>query len=149
MILVSACLVGLKCRYDGDTQANEFIIKLVDQGLAHPVCPEQLGGLCTPREPCEIQKKAEGTLVVMTKEGMDCTQAFELGAKRTLAIAHAVGARMAILKAKSPSCGKNQVYDGTFTSTLISGSGLTAQLLMDYGIKVFSEKEELDEALFL
>ncbi len=136
MFLVSACLAGAPCRYDGDSKEEQQIIDLVNRGEAIPVCPEQLGGLPTPRASCEIQG-----VKVMSKEGVDCTAEFELGAERTLAIAKALGITKAILKAKSPSCGCGKVYDGTFTGTLIDGYGRAAELLMKHGIEVLTENE--------
>ncbi|MCK8060114.1 MULTISPECIES: DUF523 domain-containing protein [unclassified Fusibacter] len=142
MIIVSACLAGCECRYDGKGQADERVVELISRGEAHPVCPEQLGGLTTPREPCEI-RLSKGQVTVVTKDGEDRTSEFRLGAERTLAIAKALGATKAILKAKSPSCGRDMVYDGSFSGTLTGGRGLTADLLMKHGIKVLTEKEEL------
>lgn len=139
MYIVSACLVGAKCRYDGESNEIAAIKTLVNEGKAVPVCPEQLGGLTTPRTPAEI---VEGR--VMTKEGKDVTEAFELGAKRTLEIARICECKYAILKAKSPSCGCGQIYNGKFEGTLIKGDGLAAQLLKDQGIQVYTEHSYLE-----
>ena len=135
MILVSACLAGEKCRYDGKDNGREEIIAMVKAGTAIPVCPEVLGGLPTPRIPCE-QIYRDKHLCVMNKEHTDCTEAFNKGARKTLEIAQQVGAKKAILKAKSPSCGKGVIYDGTFTGQLIDGIGITAKLLEENGITV-------------
>lgn len=136
MYLVSACLAGAPCRYDGESKGDQKVIDLVNRGEAIPVCPEQLGGLTTPRVSCEIQGDK-----VMNKEGFDCTAEFELGAERTLAIAQALGVTKAILKAKSPSCGCRKIYDGTFSGTLVDGYGRAAELLMKHGISVCTEED--------
>lgn len=140
MILVSACLVGVNCRYDGKNSCIETIKKLVDQGQALPVCPEVLGGLPTPRPKAEIRPLIHQVKVINEK-GYDVTKAFNTGADKTLAIAKKYGATVAVLKSKSPSCGCHQIYDGTFSGSLIKGSGLTAELLKHNGIKVMNEKE--------
>lgn len=141
MYLVSACLTGINCRYDGKGSKNEFISDLVKQGKAIPVCPEQLGGLSTPRTPCEISICKNCRKKVITKNGQDFTEQFTEGAQKVLAIAKAAGIKKAILKSKSPSCGCGLIYDGTFTRKLIKGNGLTAQMLIDNGIEVHTEKE--------
>lgn len=135
MYLVSACLVGVKCRYDGNDNEIETIKELVNKGQAVPVCPEQLGGLSTPRDPAEIVGDK-----IMTKNGKDVTEAFYLGAERTLAIAKVCGCKKAILKAKSPSCGCGKVYDGTFSGRLVAGEGITAKLLKQEGIEIYTEE---------
>ena len=112
MYIVSACLAGIKCRYDGKDNENNDIIKLVKEGKAIPVCPEVLGGLPIPRVPCEIIEDKSGKLKVINKEGKDCTLEFLQGAQKALAIAEVVGADTAILKSKSPSCGCGKIYDG-------------------------------------
>ena len=137
MYLVSACLAGLKCRYDGKGYENEVITRLINEGKAVPVCPEQLGGLTTPRVPCEIIDDRQGKVV--NKDGVDRTEEFKAGAEKTLAIAKALGVDKAILKSKSPSCGCGRIYDGTFTGTLVEGNGLAAELLIKHGIQVFTE----------
>lgn len=140
MILVSACLVGVHCRYDGKASRNEALYHLYEQGQAIAICPEVLGGLPIPRNSCE-QIKTESGIRVMTQTGEDWTEAFEKGAQASLAICQAAGITEAVLKAKSPSCGCGQVYDGTFSKVLIPGDGLTAGLLKANGIQV---KTELD-----
>lgn len=135
-ILVSMCLAGVPCNYIGEAAPCQEVIDLVDQGRALPVCPEQLGGLTTPRAPAE---KLDNR--VITQDGGDVTAEFAKGAHRTLLIAQQVGAEVAILKSRSPSCGKGTIYDGTHTGTLIPGSGLTAELLMKNGIQVLNEDD--------
>lgn len=139
MILISKCLAGCCCRWDGDTNLVPEIKALVDQGLAVAVCPEVLGGLPTPREPSEIQ----GTSVV-SKTGRDVTENFRIGAERALSIYLENNCSFAVLKAKSPSCGKGLVHNGLFDGGLVTGNGVTAQLFLDHGIKVFTEREWLD-----
>ncbi|MDP4143402.1 MAG: DUF523 domain-containing protein [Bacillota bacterium] len=141
MYIVSACLAGINCRYDAKNSENQFIVDLIKQGKAIPVCPEQLGGLDTPRISCEIVTDEKGNKKVISKQGKDCTKEFTEGAEKTLQIAKIVGAKKAILKAKSPSCGCDLIYDGTFSGKLIEGNGLTAQLLLDNGIEVITEKD--------
>ncbi len=136
MIIVSACLAGYRCRYDGKTVPDDAIVDLVRTGNAIPVCPEMLGGLPCPRVPSE--RTADGERVV-TKEGTDVTEAFRRGADETLRLAQLYGCTRAILKARSPSCGKGTVYDGTFSGTLREGNGVTAELLMKHGITVESK----------
>ncbi|HOK44203.1 MAG TPA: DUF523 domain-containing protein [Thermoclostridium caenicola] len=139
--LVSACLAGENCRYDGKDCRYEAIVELVRQGKAIPVCPEQLGGLPTPRCPSEIVRTKDGTVRVINREGRDCTREFLAGAQKTLELAKAHGVRKAILKSKSPSCGCGQVYDGTFSGKLTKGYGITAKLLMENQIEVCTEND--------
>ncbi len=137
-ILVSACLYGHCCKYDGTSNLlkdkNFQILK--NTGRLIPVCPEQLGGLPTPRIPSEIR---DGK--VFNKEGEDVTAEFELGAEKTLSIARENGVRVAILKQGSPSCGCKKIYDGTFSGNKITGEGVTARKLVENGIPVFDETE--------
>ncbi|HWT74531.1 MAG TPA: DUF523 domain-containing protein [Mobilitalea sp.] len=141
MYLVSACLTGYNCRYDGKNSENNKITELVRQGKAIAVCPEQLGGLPTPRACCEIIANNDGTEKVMTKDGLDLIIEFMDGALKTLEIAKAKGIKRAIFKSKSPSCGCGQIYDGTFSGVLIEGNGLAAELLIKNGIEVLTEKD--------
>ena len=134
MKIVSACLAGINCKYNGKNNSCPKIVKLVKEGKAIPVCAEQLGGLATPRDPAEIQKNK-----VKTKKGKDVTKQFEKGAEEALKIAKMTGCTEAILKEKSPSCGSKEIYDGTFTKTLKKGSGIFAQKLKDAGIAVKNE----------
>ena len=133
--MVSACLAGLHCRYDGRTNHKPEVAELVASGLAVPVCPEELGGLPTPRDPSE----RIGDRVVSC-EGRDVTAEFFAGAEAALYIAEEYGCSAAILKARSPSCGCGRIYDGTFTRTLVEGSGLFAELLLKKGFEVFTEE---------
>lgn len=143
-ILISSCLVGENVTYDGGN--NALHVKILEQwkqeGVLVPLCPEVLGGLSVPRPACEV---IEGTDRVICKSGEDVSVEFAKGAKESLRIAQEEGVCMAILKARSPSCGKDIIYDGTFTSTRVNDSGITCKLLQERGIVVFSE-EELENA---
>lgn len=133
-ILVSMCLLGIPCRYDGKACPNEAVIALGREHTLIPACPEQLGGLSTPRQPAERRGGA-----VITKDGADVTQAYQAGAQAALSLARQLGCDLAVLKERSPSCGKGHIYDGTFTGTLKEGNGVTAGLLLDSGIPVIGE----------
>lgn len=133
--MVSACLAGTPCRYDGRSNLRPEIAALVENGEAVPVCPEVLGGLPTPRTPSERQGDR-----VMSAEGDDVTGAFSAGAEAALYIAEECGCSAAVLKARSPSCGCGRIYDGTFTHTLIDGDGLFAALLRKKGFQLFTEE---------
>lgn len=139
MYIVSACLAGVRCRYDGNDNMCEAVKKLVEEGKAIPVCPEVLGGLSTPRIPCEQILQANGEIKIVNKNGDDCTEAFSIGAQKTLQIAKIVGAQVAILKSKSPSCGCGKIYNGQFNKTLIFGDGLTTKMLKQNGLKIYDE----------
>jgi uncharacterized protein YbbK (DUF523 family) len=134
--LCSACLLGIKCRYDGQSKLNEKVIKLSKKEILIPVCPEQLGGLSTPREASEQRGRK-----VVTKSGKDVTKNFKEGAKQVLKLAKLFGIKEAILKQRSPSCGCGQIYDGTFSGKIIRGNGITAALLKRNGIRVVSEED--------
>lgn len=136
MKIVSACLAGINCNYKGQVSPCPKVIELVRQGKAIPVCPEQLGGLTTPRIPAEIINGK-----VVTKDGKDVTENFQKGADEGLKIAQLVNCEQAILKARSPSCGKCEVYDGTFTKTKVKGNGLFANKLIMANIEVVTEEE--------
>lgn len=136
MKIVSACLAGLLCRYDGKSNTCEAVRLMVERGEAVPVCPEQLAGMTTPRPPAE---SVDGR--VMTIDGQDVTDDFRKGAEEVLRIARTHGCREAILKARSPSCGSGRVYDGTFSKTLVDGDGVTAALLKSHGISVKTEEQ--------
>jgi len=145
MILISSCLAGLSTRYDGKDNFREEFAELLRQGRAVLVCPEQLGGLPTPRPPAEIvggngADVLDGRAKVMTADGTDVTDAFVRGAEQTLLTALTVGARTAVLKESSPSCGGLKIYDGTFTKSKQPGFGVTAALLRRHGIEVYSEE---------
>ena len=139
MILVSACLAGFNCRYNGNHHEDARIVQLVKKGRALPVCPEQLGGLATPRSPAEIT----GDGRVFTEKGEDLTEQFRRGADETLRLCQLYGCKVAILKSLSPSCGSGQIYDGTFKKVTIEGDGLTAKLLKENGIRVWTENEKV------
>ncbi len=137
-VLVSMCLLGINSRYNGCPQVNEAVVELLhreDMTLI-PVCPEQLGGLPTPREPSEQR----GELVI-DASGVDCTEAFTYGAEEVVRLAKLYGCEAALLKERSPSCGSNYVYDGTFSHTQIPGDGVCAGRLKKNGIRVFGESE--------
>ena len=134
-ILVSACLLGSKCRYDGGSKPDARVIALGAEHELVPVCPERLGGLEAPREPSEILGGR-----VFGRDGRDVTAEFELGARRALEAARRSGCGCAILKERSPSCGSSAVYDGSFTGRVVPGAGVTAALLMKNGVRVFSEE---------
>lgn len=133
-ILVSACLLGIKCRYDGSCVLNENIEKLRESYDLVPVCPEIYGGFETPREPCEILKDR-----VLTKLGEDVTKHYYSGAEEVLKLAEFFECKYAVLKERSPSCGPNEIYDGTFSGNIVKGSGIAATMLSDNGITVIGE----------
>ncbi len=135
-ILVSACLLGTPCRYDGKSKPNSEVISLSKEYELVPVCPECLGGLKTPRLPSEIQGDR-----VIRQDGADVTREYKKGAEIALQVAKENGIKIAILKSKSPSCSNKQVYDGTYSRALIDGQGITAKLLIDNGIIVLDENE--------
>ncbi len=139
MYIVSSCLAGINCRYDGRNHLNKDILNLVNKGEAIPLCPEVLGGLETPRIPCEIIGRDEFKKVI-NKNGVDLTSEFLNGANKVLEICKILNINKAILKSKSPSCGCGEIYDGTFSGNLIKGNGLTADLLIKNNIKVYNEK---------
>ncbi len=135
-VIVSACLLGLCCRYDCKITKNENVLSFIKNETVIPVCPEQLGGRPTPRKPVEILNGK-----VIEKNGTDHTDEFLLGAEQTLKIAKLNNIKTAILKSKSPSCGFGKIYDGTFSKTLINGNGITAELLNQNGIEIKNENE--------
>ena len=137
-ILVSACLTGVCCRYDGAGKECPAVAALAEGGeTLIPVCPEQLGGLPTPRTPAEIQKDGR----VVTKDGRDVTGEYLRGAREAVRIARLLRCDTAVLKARSPSCGCGEVYDGTFTGTLTAGWGCAARALRDAGLRVMTEED--------
>lgn len=146
MILVSACLLGINCKYNGKNNYNDKVIEFIKNKKFIPVCPEQLGGLETPRKPSEIILK-NNKKYVYNIENKDVTREFKKGALETLYIAKKFKCQLAILKANSPSCGCGKIYDGSFSSKLVNGNGITAQLLIDNKIKVVSEEDILNENL--
>jgi uncharacterized protein YbbK (DUF523 family) len=135
-ILISACLLGVECRYDGTGKQIDEIDKLQKNHHLIPICPEIYGGLSTPREPSErVGDK------IFTKTGKDVTKNFQKGAEEVLKIAKMFSCSYAILKERSPSCGFGEIYDGTFSGTLISGDGILADLLAQNGITILGESE--------
>lgn len=140
-ILVSACLLGVSCRYDGKSKGHPLAADLLQKYTAIPVCPEILGGLPTPRPPAERQGKG-----VFTGTGTDVTEAYRRGAQEVLRLARLYGCTTAILKERSPACGAGEIYDGSFTHTLTEGYGVAAELLQENGIRVLGESE-LEEFL--
>ena len=141
-ILVSACLCGKDCKWDGGNNRNQKLLDYMEsmKGKAefHEVCPEQMGGLSTPRLASEI--RVEDRRVVNTA-GEDVTKAFELGAELALQVAKENGCTIAILKERSPSCGCHGIYDGTFSKKIVDGMGKAAELLTANGIRVIGESE--------
>jgi uncharacterized protein YbbK (DUF523 family) len=154
-ILISACLLGEKVRYDGNDclQTNQRLQALIMAKKVIAICPEMAGGLPAPRDPAEIQTSKtalnvlEGSAKVITYKGHDVTAQYLKGALAALALAKKHQIRIAILKANSPSCGSKKIYDGTFSGKLIPGMGVTAAILSQHGIEVFDENQ-IDEALW-
>ncbi len=145
MYIISACLCGVNCKYNGENNLSERCMKLFREGKAVLVCPEQLGGLSTPRDPVELNNEASevinGNGKALSNQGEDVTKQFIDGAYETLRIAKELGATKAVLKEGSPSCGSNYIYDGTFSGNKIKGKGITAQVLENEGITVFSDED--------
>lgn len=135
-ILVSACLLGLSCRYNGKAKPNDAVLQLAKAHELVPFCPEIYGGLATPREPSEIRNGR-----VVTSSGADVTSAFEKGAQEALLLAQALGCTCAVLMDRSPSCGSGVIHDGTFTDGLTQGDGITAALLKKHGIRVVNASD--------
>lgn len=135
-LLVLACLLGTPCRYDGKSKADARVQALVGKYEIVPVCPEQLGGLPTPRVPSERRGER-----VVTAGGRDVTEAYRRGAEAALALCQQNGCEAAVLKEKSPSCGCGQIYDGTFSRRLIAGDGVTAEALKAHGITIYGESD--------
>ena len=135
-ILISACLLGARCRYDGASKGHPLVERLAERHTLVPVCPEQLGGLATPRPPAERRGDR-----VVTKDGADVTEAYCRGAEETLRLCRLLGCEAAVLKERSPSCGYGEIYDGTHSGTLTAGDGVTAALLAANGIPVYGESQ--------
>lgn len=153
MILVSACLLGCKTKYNGGSNDNEILMKFNLQREFLPVCPECLGGLPVPHPPAEIfggsgEDVLRGQARVMNKNGEDVTQAFLRGAERVLELIQKHRVCAAVLKERSPSCGVRQIYDGTFSRRKKCGMGVAAALLKEHKIQLYSE-EEVNETLLL
>jgi uncharacterized protein YbbK (DUF523 family) len=137
-ILVSACLLGIYCRYDGRCETDERVMALSEDHVLIPVCPEQLGGLPTPRSAVEL---LDGRAV--TRDGADLTEAFERGVLQVERVARLTGARAAVLQPRSPSCGRDIIYDGTFSGRRIEGDGALTQCLRAQGFLLLVP-DELD-----
>lgn len=145
-MLVSACLLGINCKYNGKNNRNPEVLELSKEVNLIPVCPEQLGGLSTPRDRAEIEggdgrEVVEGKVGVFSEKGKEVTSCFVKGAWETLRIAQLLGVKEALLKSRSPSCGSSYIYDGSFTGNLKEGQGVTAALLKKNGFRVLSEEE--------
>lgn len=130
-VLISACLLGVNCKYSGGNNYTKQVESLKEKYNLIPICPEIYGGLETPREPSEIVDSK-----VLNKKGIDVTYQFKKGAEETLKLAEFYKVKLAILKEKSPSCGFEEIYDGTFSGKLKKGNGITAELLFQNGIKI-------------
>ncbi|WP_038113506.1 DUF523 domain-containing protein [Veillonella montpellierensis] len=135
-LLISACLYGIACRYDGKDNRISHIELLQQRYTLIPCCPEVMGGLPTPRTPAERRGRD-----VITRKGVVVTREFQKGVCQSVQLAKQYGCKVALLKANSPSCGCGFIYDGTFTHTLIAGDGILTEALKDEGIHVFTEKE--------
>ena len=140
-ILVSACLAGVPCRYDARAKPDPALVDAARQGRAVPVCAECLGGLPTPRPPAELvggdgHAVLDGDARVLTANGADVTGAFVAGARAVVDVARRTGASVAVLQARSPSCGRGQVHDGSYAGRLVEGDGVTAAALLDAGVQV-------------
>ncbi|BES64106.1 hypothetical protein SANA_05450 [Gottschalkiaceae bacterium SANA] len=138
-MIVSACLVGCACRYDGKSMPDPLLKAMFEAGDLIAVCPELLGGLDTPRNPAEIV--SEDPVELFTNQGIDVTTAYRSGADQAVAVAKSIDAKLAILKSKSPSCGSKQIYDGSFQRQVISGAGVTTRAMRTAGIEVVNEEE--------
>lgn len=145
--MISACLLGLNSKYNAGSNKLPYIGEIAKKALLIPVCPEQLGGLPTPRPSCEIcggdgRDVLTGRARVCAKSGEDCSAAFIRGGRETLLLAKTLGAEAALLKARSPSCGFGEIYDGTFLGKIKAGAGVTAAILTDNGLPVFTEEDK-------
>ncbi len=143
-IIVSGCLMGCDCRYKGDNCKCDELLALAKNHTLIPVCPEQLGGLATPRDPAEIVGDK-----VISNHGKDVTYEYTKGAQMALYIAKTNNADAVVFKANSPSCGKGIIYDGTFTGNKVAGNGVAAEMFLNSGYKVFNENEIHDLIEFL
>ena len=140
-ILISACLVGENCKYNGGNNLNPQIDALLEKYNLIPFCPEEEGGLPTPRNPSEVKGES-----VFMDNGKDVTENFFKGAKKALMLCLFLKIKIAVLKERSPSCGTHQIHDGSFSGKLIDGMGVTAKMLKENGINVYSE-DEIDKLL--
>src|SRR3989339_74710 len=144
MKLCSACLLGIKCRFDGQSKPNHQVLSILSQETLIPFCPEQLGGLATPRPRCEIKNGSGEDVLhhkaqVVDEQGKDYSPYFLAGAQESLKLAQTLHIDTAIMRKKSPSCGCGLIFDGTFSDTLIPGDGVTTALFKAHGIKVIPE----------
>lgn len=135
-LLISACILGTNCKYNGKNNYNPLVEKLKEKYILIPICPEEMGGLSTPRNPSEVLNDK-----VISSKGDDVTNNFFDGANKALDIAKKENISKALLKEGSPSCGSNYIYDGTFTKTKINGMGITARLLKNNNIEIYTEDE--------
>ena len=135
-LLISACLLGAACRYDGTAKLHPLAEELAKRHQLVPVCPEQLGGLPTPRPPAERRGDR-----VVTAAGEDVTAAYQKGAEEVLALCRRLDCQGAVLKERSPSCGSGEIYDGYFSDMLTRGDGVAAQTLKAHGIKIWGESD--------
>lgn len=135
-ILVSGCLLGVCCRYDGASKPHHGVLELAKRHELIPVCPEQLGGLATPRPPAERQDDR-----IIARTGADVTEQYRRGAEEALKLYRLLGCDAAVLKERSPSCGSGEIYDGAFSGMLTAGDGVTAELLKTNGISVYGESQ--------
>lgn len=135
-IMVSACLLGENCKYNGGNNLNKKVIDFISEHIVIPICPEVFGGLSIPREPCEL---VDG--VAKTKEGISCDKEYREGANKALEIAKKENPDLIILQSRSPSCGVKEIYDGTFTKTKINGQGVFAKLAIKEGYKVIDVED--------
>lgn len=139
--LVSACLAGVPCRFDSGRREHPAVIRLLRDGQALPVCPEQLGGLSTPRPACEIKDSR-----VQDRDGTDFTDAYRQGAEEAMRLARLAGCTAAVLQPRSPSCGFDRIYDGTFGGVLVPGDGLFAALCREQGLELLTPEDMEDVA---
>lgn len=139
MYLVSSCLAGVNCRYNGSNSEDKVVADLVKEGKAVAICPEIIAGLPSPRPSCELSEDSEGNIAVISDKGEDFTEEFVKGSEMALEIAEILGIRKAILQSRSPTCGCGLIYDGKFSGKLIEGNGLFAELLIKSGIEVCTE----------
>ena len=135
-ILVSACLRGLRCRYDGRSKPNAAVLALGEKHTLVPCCPEQLGGLPTPRSPAEWQGDR-----IVNKAGADVTAQYLRGGEEAVKLARTLGCEAAVLKERSPACGSREIYDGSFSGILVPGEGSAARALRAAGIPVYGESK--------
>ena len=135
-IAVSACLLGVACRYDAKSKKHEAVCRYLEDKEVFLICPEVMGGLTIPRKPCELQNGH-----AINEQGEDMTIYYQKGAEEVEALMKREGIELALLKSKSPSCGHGFIYDGTFTKTLVEGDGICAKWLLKHGFKVISSAE--------